>query len=70
MDGDMFGGRSGSGQRTFDLSNFNWFGLFFLLLGVAWLGDNMDWWTFQWSMVGPLALVFAGIMVLLGGRHR
>ena len=56
----------GTGKATMDWSSFNWFGLFFLLLGVAWLGDNMAWWTFNWSMVGPLALIFAGIMVFIG----
>jgi hypothetical protein len=68
MEGDMFGGRSG--ERQFDLSSFNWWGLFILLIGVAWLGDNMNWWTFEWSMVGPIALIFAGVMVVFGRKHR
>lgn len=58
----------GTGTRTMDWTSFNWFGLFFLLLGVAWLGDNMGWWAFNWSMVGPLALIFAGAMVFISRR--
>jgi hypothetical protein len=54
--------------RTMDWTSFNWFGLFFLLLGVAWLGDNMAWWAFNWSMVGPLALIFAGVMLFISRR--
>lgn len=58
----------GGARPTLDWSSFNWFGLFFLLLGIAWLGDNMDWWAFNWSMVGPLALIFAGVMVFISRR--
>jgi hypothetical protein len=58
----------GTTRSAMDWASFNWFGLFFLLLGVAWLGENMDWWTFNWSMVGPLALIFSGIMVFIGRR--
>lgn len=59
----------GAGTRTFDWSSVNWWGLFLLLLGVAWLGDTMSWWAFQWSMVGPLALVFSGFIVLFGRKR-
>lgn len=58
----------GTTRAAMDWSSFNWFGLFFLLLGVAWLGENMQWWTFNWSMVGPLALIFSGVMVFVGRR--
>lgn len=58
----------GTTKGAMDWTSFNWFGLFFLLLGVAWLGDNMAWWTFNWSIVGPLALIFSGIMVFIGRR--
>lgn len=68
MDGDLF--NRGGGKRQFDLSNFNWWGLFILLIGVAWLGDTMGWWTFEWSMMGPIALIFAGIMVVFGRKGR
>lgn len=68
MEGDMFGGSRG--ERSFDLSHFNWWGLFILMMGVAWLGDNMHWWTFNWSMLGPLALIFAGVMVVFGRKTR
>jgi hypothetical protein len=56
----------GGATKTFDWSTVNWWGLFLLMLGVAWLGDTMHWWTFNWQMVGPLALVFAGFIVLFG----
>lgn len=59
----------GGGTKTFDWSTVNWWGLFLLLLGIAWLGDTMKWWTFNWTMVGPLALVFAGFIVLFGRKR-
>ncbi len=59
----------GGGNRTFDWSTVNWWGLFLLLLGMAWLGDTMNWWSFEWSMVGPLALVFAGFIILFGRKR-
>lgn len=55
--------------RGFDWSTVNWWGLFLLMLGVAWLGDTMNWWTFEWSMVGPLALVFSGFIILFGRKR-
>lgn len=67
MDGDMF---SRSTQRSgFDWAGFNWWGLFFLIIGILWLADEMDWFTFDWSMMGPLALVFAGIMAFMPKRR-
>lgn len=67
MDGDMFT-RS---QRTtsMDWAAFNWWGLFFLIIGVLWLSEEMGWFAFDWSMMGPLALVFAGIMAFLPKRR-
>jgi hypothetical protein len=67
MDGDLYG--RGASDRSFDLSNINWWGFFLLLIGIAWLGDTMNWWTFNWSMTGPLALVFAGIMLVFGRKR-
>ena len=58
----------GGGTKTMDWASFNWWGLFLLLVGIAWLGDSMGWWRFDWSMVGPLTLVFAGIMIFVGRR--
>ena len=58
----------GTERRTFDWSSCNWFGLFFLMLGVVWLGDAMKWWTFNWSLLGPIALVFCGALLLVSRR--
>jgi len=67
MDGDMF---TRSSQRTtMDWMAFNWWGLFFLIIGVLWMADEMAWFTFNWSMMGPIALVFAGIMAFLPKRR-
>jgi hypothetical protein len=60
----------GGTKTGFDWAAFNWWGLFLLMLGVAWLGDTMHWWTFNWTMVGPLALIFAGFMVLVGRSKK
>ncbi len=60
----------GSAKPAFDWANINWWGLFIVVLGVAWLGDNMKWWVFNWSMVGPIALVFAGVMMLFTQQKR
>ena len=67
MDGDLFS--RNTSERSFDLANINWWGLFLLLIGVAWLGDTMGWWVFNWSMMGPLTLVFAGVMILFTRRR-
>lgn len=67
MDGDMF---TRTGQRTtMDWTAFNWWGLFFLIIGVLWMADELQWFTFNWSMMGPIALVFAGIMAFLPKRR-
>ncbi|MEK6986375.1 MAG: hypothetical protein AABX89_08370 [Candidatus Thermoplasmatota archaeon] len=58
-------GYLGTSKPVFDWNSVNWLGLFFLVLGVAWLGDNMAWWAFNWSMLGPIALIFTSIMLLL-----
>jgi membrane-bound ClpP family serine protease len=60
----------GSTKTGMDWSSFNWWGLFLLMMGVAWLGEEVGWWTFNWSMVGPLALVFAGLMLFIGRGGR
>lgn len=68
MDGDMFT-RSTRTTGTFDWSSFNWWGLFILIIGVLWLGDEMGWFNFDWSMMAPIALVFAGIMAFIPKRR-
>lgn len=60
----------GSTKAGMDWSSFNWWGLFLLMMGVAWLGEEVGWWTFNWSMVGPLALVFAGLMLFIGRGRK
>jgi hypothetical protein len=60
----------GGTKATMDWSSFNWWGLFLLMMGVAWLGEEVGWWTFNWSMVGPLALVFAGLMLFIGRGRK
>lgn len=67
MDGDMF---SRSPARAgFDWASFNWWGLFILIIGVLWLGDEMSWFNFKWEMMAPLSLVFAGIMAFMPKRR-
>lgn len=66
MEGDMF---SRGTQRSFDWAGFNWWGLFILIIGVVWLGDEMGWFNFDWSMMAPLSLVFAGIMAFVPRRR-
>ena len=56
--------------RTLDWASFNWFGLFFLLLGIVWLGNTMRWWTFDWSLLGPIALVFCGLLLFIRGGRK
>ncbi len=68
MDGDLFSRSTGT-RSGFDWAGFNWWGLFFLIIGVVWLGDEMDWFAFDWSMMAPLSLVFAGIMAFLPRRR-
>lgn len=68
MDGDLFSRSTGT-RGSFDWAGFNWWGLFFLIIGVIWLGDEMDWFSFDWSMMAPLSLVFAGIMAFLPRRR-
>jgi len=29
---------------------------------------TLDWTSFNWSMVGPLALIFSGVMVFISRR--
>lgn len=68
MDGDMFS-RSTGNRTGFDWTGFNWWGLFILIIGVLWLGDEMGWFTFKWEMMAPLSLVFAGIMAFMPKRR-
>jgi hypothetical protein len=67
MNGDLrpLGTRSG-----LDWTSFNWWGLFMVLIGILWLGDGMGWFKFNWSMMAPIALVFAGVMALIPRRRH
>lgn len=40
-------------------------GLFLLFLGVGWLGGEMGWWDFRWSLAGPVAIIIVGLGMLL-----
>jgi hypothetical protein len=50
-------------------------GAVYLALGLAFMAEALEWWTLQVSdlrLVGPLALVLAGIAVVVGSvttRH-
>ena len=68
MDGDMFSRSTGT-RSSFDWGNFNWWGLFILTVGILWMGDEMGWFAFDWSMMAPLSLVFAGIMAFMPRRR-
>ncbi|HUR60914.1 MAG TPA: DUF5668 domain-containing protein [Candidatus Thermoplasmatota archaeon] len=66
MNGDL---RPGTAQPMIDLSSFNWWGLFLALVGVLWLSDKQGWIRFDWSLIAPIALVFAGIMAFMPRRR-
>lgn len=68
MDGDMFSRSTGT-RASYDWTSFNWWGLFILVIGVLWLGDEMGWFNFKWEMMAPLSLVFAGIMAFMPRRR-
>ncbi len=55
----------GNSSPQFDWGNVNWLGLFFLILGIAWLGQSQHWWTLDLNLIGPVALVFTSSMLLL-----
>jgi len=43
------------------------FGLIVLLLGIAYLGKNLQWWSFEmnWSIFWPVILIFFGSVMIL-----
>jgi hypothetical protein len=43
-------------------------GIFFVVLGVAFLLERLDVWDFEFRYVAPLLLIALGVAVLLGGR--
>lgn len=45
------------------------FGLFFVLVGVAFLLDRLDVWTIQVRYLPPLLLIALGLAVLLGAAR-
>lgn len=45
-------------------------GLLFIALGVMFLADRLDFWTFRAVYVWPLLLIGLGLAVLAGGRSR
>lgn len=42
-------------------------GLFFVLMGIAFLGDTAGLWTMRAAYVLPIALIILGVAILLGG---
>jgi hypothetical protein len=58
-------GHHGHGYGRFPI-----WGLFVLFLGVGWLGGEMDWWRFSWALAGPVALILAGLGMVLGWARR
>jgi hypothetical protein len=41
-----------------------WFGIFLLLVGVAWLGNDMKWWSFDLPWAPILVVLFALSLIL------
>jgi hypothetical protein len=67
MNGDL---RPAGARQSVDLSAFNWWGLFLVIVGVLWLADKQGWLKFDWSIIAPLFLVFAGIMAFMPRRRH
>jgi apolipoprotein N-acyltransferase len=66
MNGDL---RPAGARQSVDLSAFYWWGLFMVIVGLLWLADKQGWLKFDWSIIAPLALVFAGIMAFMPRRR-
>ena len=45
------------------------FGVFFILVGVAYLFDRLDVWTVRARYLPPIVLIALGVAVLLGIRR-
>lgn len=48
-------------------------GAIYLVIGAAFLAEALGWWALQWAdfcLLGPLALVVAGIAVIVGSLGR
>lgn len=45
------------------------FGLFFVVVGVAFLLDRLDVWTIEARYLPPVLLIALGVAVLLGARR-
>lgn len=67
MNGDL---RPAGARQTVDLTSFNWWGLFMVIIGFLWLADMQHWFTFNWDIIAPLSLVFAGIMAFMPRRRH
>lgn len=67
MNGDL---RPMGTRQSLDLAGFNWWGLFMVIVGVLWLADMQHWFTFNWSIIAPLALMFAGVMAFVQRRRQ
>jgi len=56
-------------RQTVDWASFNWWGLLMVIVGALWIADMEHWLTFNWDIIPPLILVFAGIMAFMPRRH-
>ncbi|MEA3203405.1 MAG: hypothetical protein QOI63_1080 [Thermoplasmata archaeon] len=67
MNGDL---RPAGARQTVDFASFNWWGLLMIIVGILWLADKQGWLKFDWSIIAPLFLVFAGIMAFMPRRRH
>ncbi len=53
-----------SGTRSASL-----WGGFLAVMGVAWLLGELGVWRFDWSLVGPFAIIVVGVSMMWSRRH-
>jgi hypothetical protein len=44
-------------------------GILFIIFGVAFLGDNLGWWTVAVGRLWPLILIAVGVTILLNATR-
>lgn len=47
----------------------SWVGLLLVIVGVWWLLGTMGIVAFEWKYMGPLAIIFGGLAMLMGRRR-
>ncbi len=50
--------------------DFNWWGLFLVLLGLGWLGGMLNWFEFNWAWAGAIAIIIVGLGMMFGRRRH